>query len=254
MALEPVDPLAEIIIQPVDRVLLHRGGGFQGGISPNEIPQQLFDLRVVGEHLRHDIRGPRQGVLHGLHTLFGVNILRRQLLRRGAAVLLGEKPQGQRLQPLFLGHGGPGAALLLVRAVQVLQGGQGGGIVDGFTQLLRHFPLLLDGLFHRLPPLLQRAQILQPLRQGAQGSVVHGAVQLLAVAGNKGDGVALVKQLDHIVYMALFPVQLPGENLIYTFQNIAPSIAATLYHNRGAMANAYFLNDVQLILDNVFRR
>ena len=228
MSLKPVNPLAESIVQPVDGVLLPCRRGHQNGVSPDKLPQELPDLRVIRDHLRHDIRGPGQGLLRGFHALFHVNILRRQLLRRGAAALLGEQAQRQRLQPFLLGHGGAGAALLLIGAVQILQSGQRGGIVDGRTQLLRHLPLLLDGLFHGLPPLLQRAQVLQPLRQGAQGCVVHCPVQLLAVTGDEGDGVPLVQQSDHVVYLGLLPVQLPGKNLIDAFQNIAPSIAGSL--------------------------
>ena len=45
------------------------------------------------------------------------------------------------------------------------------------------------------------AQIGKTLLERAQGGVVHLAVQLLAVAGDEGDGVALVDQLDRSFYL-----------------------------------------------------
>ena len=62
--------------------------------------------------------------------------------------------------------------------------------------------------FHRLPAFRQVPQVLEALLQIPQGGVVHGAVKLLAVAGDEGNGVALVQKADHVFHMAGVFVQL----------------------------------------------
>ena len=61
---------------------------------------------------------------------------------------------------------------------------------------------------HRLPAFRQVPQVLEALLQIPQGGVVHGAVKLLAVAGDEGNGVALVQKADHVFHMAGVFVQL----------------------------------------------
>ena len=73
--------------------------------------------------------------------------------------------------------------------------------------------MLLDGAADLRLSLLQIAQVLEPVGQLAQELVVHGAVELLAVAGDEGDGGPLVQQSDHIVDLLHRAVQLPGEGL-----------------------------------------
>ena len=107
----------------------------------------------------------------------------------------------------------PWRALLLIGAVEILHLRQGGGGVDGGGELLRQLALALDGGLDLLPPLVQIAQVLQPVGQGAQGGIVHGPVELLAVAGDEGDGVALVNEAHHVLHVGLAPAQLPGQYL-----------------------------------------
>ena len=70
---------------------------------------------------------------------------------------------------------------------------QSGGLSQSRGQFGRQFALGFDGLGYFLPPLLQPAQIVEPFCQGADGLVIHRAVLLLAVTGNKGDGIALIQ-------------------------------------------------------------
>ena len=183
------------------------------------LPQGLADGRVVGDPLRRDVVGAREGVGHGLHPLVGVEVVPGGGLRGRAVPPLVEQQPGQGLQPLLPGHRGPGAALLLIRAVEVLHLRQGGGPVDGGGQLVGELALLLNGFFHRLPALRQPPQILEPVGQGADQLVVHGAVEFLAVAGDKGDGVALVQEGDDVLYVLLRAVQLPGQYCCDGIQN-----------------------------------
>ena len=83
-----------------------------------------------------------------------------------------------------------------------------GGGVDGGGEFLRQLALFLDRPLHRLPAFRQVPQVLEALLQIPQGGVVHGAVKLLAVAGDEGNGVALVQKADHVFHMAGVFVQL----------------------------------------------
>ena len=155
---------------------------------------------------------PWRASASSLHTLFRIQESGGGGLRIRAVPALSQQQLGQRLQALFPGHGGPGPALLLIGAVQVLHLRQGGGVVNGGGQLLGELPLAVDGVFDLLPALGQVPQIVQPVLQGPQGRVVHAAVELLAVAGDEGDGVALIQQVDDILHMGQGLFQLPGQN------------------------------------------
>ena len=100
---------------------------------------------------------------------------------------------------------------MLVRPVQILQLCKRGGGVQGGFQLGCELALAVNGLFDRLATLVQSPKILQPALKLAQGGVVHRAVELLAVTGDKGDGIALVEQTDDVFNVLFVPAQLPGQ-------------------------------------------
>ena len=87
---------------------------------------------------------------------------------------------------------------MLVGAVEVFDLGERFGAVDGGGELVCKLALLVDGLFHRFAALFKTAEVLEPLFERAQRGVVHCTVELLAVAGDKGDGVALVEQMHDV--------------------------------------------------------
>ena len=60
------------------------------------------------------------------------------------------------------------------------------------------FQLVPDGHFHRFAALFKTAEVLEPLFERAQRGIVHCTVELLAVAGDEGDGVALVEQAHDV--------------------------------------------------------
>ena len=170
--------------------------------------------------------------VHGVHAFFRVKEIPGGILRPRAIPRLGKEQGRQGLQSLFPGHGGPGAALLLIGAVEILHLRQGLGTVDGGRQFLRQLALVGDGLLHRRAALLQAAQVLQPILQGAQGGVIHGAVELLAVAGNEGNGIPLIQKLHHVFHMLYIRIQFlrKGINNIHyclfplVLQKMIPSI------------------------------
>ena len=128
-----------------------------------------------------------------------------------AGALLREEQRRERLKPLFLGDGRAGTALGLVGTVKVLDLGERLRRVDGGGKLVGQLLLLGDARLNALLAFGEIAQIGKTLLKRAQGGVVHRAVQLLAVAGDEGDGVALVEQSDDIFNVLGGTVQLACE-------------------------------------------
>ena len=188
--------LVEIVIGAVDGIFFLRRPRAHGDAALQMLLQRLAVVRVVGFDLRDDVRRAGEGVFDRSHAFLRVHVLRGQSL--GRVLALQQDLEGQGFQSLFLRDGRAGALLLLVRPVQVFQFGLGGGRFDGGPQFVRQLALLFDGVQHRFLALVQVAQIRQPFRQRAQLCVVHGAVQLLAVAGDERDRVAFVDQLHHV--------------------------------------------------------
>ena len=109
---------------------------------------------------------------------------------------MGEQLVSERLQPGLAGDLGLGPALRLVRQVDVLQPGLGVGGHDARGQLVVELALGADRLQDGRPPLVQLAQVAQPLLQRAQLRVVQGAGRLLAVPGDERHRGPAVEQLD----------------------------------------------------------
>ena len=106
---------------------------------------------------------------------------------------------------------------MFIGPVKVFHFRQGGGAVDGGGQLIRQLALVFDGLLYLVPAVLEVAQVLQAVGQLTDELVVHGPVELLAVAGDEGDGVSLVQQGDDVFNVLGGTVQFPGQNLYYCF-------------------------------------
>ena len=214
---ELCDGLVEVVVQAVDGVLfLHRETA-QVPLPHEQSAQRLADGRVVREELGDDVICALQGVGNCLYALFGVDEVCRGVLRTRAAALLRIEQLRQRLESLLAGDGRAGAALLLIGAVKILHLRERRGRVDGSGELRRELTLSVDSLFDLLTALVEIAQIRQAILEFSEGRVVHRAVQLLAVARDEGDGVALVEQLYDVIYMTLLAAKLAGEYLIYRF-------------------------------------
>ena len=203
MPLGPIDGSLKVVIEPIDRVplVLFCGGGDQDPLGPPQRPQPLTQGSVVRDLLGHDVGGALERLLRSLHPFFGVHIAGGHKKRLGAVPALGEQERGQGLQTLFTGDGGAGAALLPVGTVQVLHLSQGGRGVNGGGESLSELSLPVDSGLDLAPAFFQIAQVLEAVGQGAQGGVVHGSVEFLAVAGDKGDGIPLVNELDHVFHV-----------------------------------------------------
>ena len=101
---------------------------------------------------------------------------------------------GQRLEALFLGDGGPGAALGPEGQIDVLEHGHRLGGVDLRLQFVRQELALAQGLEDGLAALVQLGELLQAVADGGDGHLVQGAGGLLAVAGDEGDRAPLVEK------------------------------------------------------------
>ena len=209
--------LDKVVVEPVDAVLLRRRRGAHEALLLEQRAQRFAEVRVVGDALGDDIAGTRERVVDALDALFRVDVGLGEQVQVGQVLRLREDGVRQRLQPLLLRHGGAGAAFGLVGPVEVFDLRERLGVVDGGGELLGQLALLLDGRLDRLAPLLQRAEVGEAFLQRAQRRVVHGAVELLAVAGDEGDGVALVEQFDHGGDVRLAAAELFGNDLYNAF-------------------------------------
>jgi hypothetical protein len=103
---------------------------------------------------------------------------------------------GQGRQPGFAGNLRLGAALWLVRQIQVFQQRFVVGVEDIVAQLWREFALLVNRFEDHLAPVFQLAQVTQTFFQIAQLRIVQPAGHFLAVTGDKRHGGAFVEQGD----------------------------------------------------------
>ena len=135
-----------------------------------------------------------------------------EFFRAGARVLgrIGEKRGGERAEPGLAGYGGLGAALGLVGQIDVFELRLGFGAEHRRLQFRRQFVLTADRVENGGAPVLQLAQIAQPLFEVAQLGVVERAGRFLAVAGDEGHSRAGVQQFDGGDDLPLVDLQLLG--------------------------------------------
>ncbi len=150
---------------------------------------------VLGEALGQDVPRAGQGRLRVVHTLAGIYIRTRELLRQVARPRPGDQGVRQRLQALLAGDLGAGPPLGLVGEVEILQQLLGLGPADGGLQLVGQLPLFPDALQDGVPPLGQLQEVLPALEEVFELQVFEAARDLLAVTGYEGDGGPLGEKL-----------------------------------------------------------
>ena len=104
-----------------------------------------------------------------------------------------------------------GHALFAVGLVEVLDTLKLRGLANLLLEFGCEFALGVDEQNDVLFALFKIAKVGQALVEGAQGDVVHAARGFLAVARDKGDGVALVDELDGCLDVGGLKVELAGE-------------------------------------------
>ncbi|KGE04476.1 hypothetical protein HRUBRA_00941 [Pseudohaliea rubra DSM 19751] len=169
-----------------------RSGGAQQGIVDEEGPQPGDQVRVLGPALHEDLPGAVQGVVGAGDTGISVEVGRgdgRRLLRRALPECV-----RQRLEAGLAGDLCLGAALRLVGQVQVLEAALAVGGQQLRFEGLRELALLADAVEDRAAPGLEFREVAVPFLQLAQLAVIEAAGHLLAVAGDEGNGGAVLEQ------------------------------------------------------------
>ena len=100
--------------------------------------------------------------------------------------------------------------------------------------------LAFDGAEHLFPPLLEAAQISQFGFQGSQGGVIHTPVELFAVAGDEGDGVALIQKRHHLFHISLVLPQFLGQSGDYGIHSCILSSARPEHFQGGRVVLMFF--------------
>lgn len=118
---------------------------------------------------------------------------------------------GKWLQACLAGLLCAGHALFAVGLVEVLDTLELRGLANLLFEFGRELALGVDEQNDVLFTLLKIAQVGQTLVECAQGDIVHAARGFLAVARDKGDGVALVDELDGCLDIGGLKVELAGE-------------------------------------------
>ena len=117
----------------------------------------------------------------------------------------------QTFEALFARNHGARTAFGLVGRIQILQGVHLPGGFNGSLKLTGQFALFFDGFEDGGATLVDQAQADDLIGNNADLLVVECAGHFLAVAGNKGNGVALIKQMDGGLHLGGFNMQLGGD-------------------------------------------
>ena len=191
------DAQVELVVELEDLALVLGAVDLAGRDGP--IAQRLFahaaaHVGVVADRLGDDVARAGQGVLDVGHV-FG-QVGGGQGLGRLAAERLVEDQVGQRLEAALAGDAGARAPLLLVGRVEVFQLGLGRGGLELGLEFGRQLALFRNTGDNGSTALVEGAGVFERLDDGAQLFLVEAAGHFLAVAGDKGQRVARVEQLD----------------------------------------------------------
>ena len=161
---------------------------------PHELPQSADELGIFGELLHQDPARALERRGRVRDPLLRIDIGGRRLFGHELRIL--QQVAGERLEPGFPGDLRPGAPLRLVGQIQIFEPRLRVGGVERRGELRRELPLRRDALDDRRAPILELAQVRQPLVERAQLRVVEPAGRFLAVAGDEGHGGFVVEQRD----------------------------------------------------------
>ena len=193
-----VQRLGVVVVLGVDAVLV-LGLGAGDTAKRAVVAAQLGAAGgIIGDRLGNNILcpGQRRG---GIGDLV-VEVVRGGLLGVKCGVLA-EDGRGQRLQTARLGDAGAGLALGLIRAVDVLDLGEGFRLGQCGGQLGRHRALLGDGGRDLILALIEAAEVFEAIPEVTQDLVIHRARGFLTVAGDKRDRIALVDQFNRALHV-----------------------------------------------------
>ena len=168
-------------------------------------------LGVLGHRLGHDVGRTGERLLGRVEAGLIIDVCRGGVERAALGGCLHDNHVGKRLQACLAGLLRAGHALFAVGLVEVLDTLELRGLANLLFEFGREFALGVNEQNDVLFTLLKIAQVGQALVEGAQGDVVHAARGFLAVARDKGNGVALVDELDGRLDVGGLKVELAGE-------------------------------------------
>ena len=168
-------------------------------------------LGVLGHRLGHDVRRAGERLLGRVEAGFLVDVGRGGVECAALGRGLHNDHVGKRLQACLAGLLRAGHALFAVGLVEVLDTLELRGLANLLLELGRELALGVDEQNDVLFALFKIAQVGQALVECAQGDVVHAARGFLAVARDKGNGVALVDELDGRLDVGGLKIELAGE-------------------------------------------
>ena len=223
LALTAVDSQHTVVgytAQRLVKVVVGLVGGLLGGVGglDDDIGgvlrkgAQVGDvLRVLGHRLCHDVGGAGERLFGRVEAGLLVDVVRGGVECAALGRGLHDDHVGERLQAGLAGLLRAGHALFAVGLVEVLDTLELCGLANLLLEFGRELALGVDEQNDVLFALLKIAQVGQALVECAQGDVVHAARGFLAVARDKGDGVALVDELDGRLDVGGLKVELAGE-------------------------------------------
>ena len=168
-------------------------------------------LGVLGRRLGHDVGGAGERLFGRVEAGLLVDVCRGGVERAALGRGLHDDHIGERLESRLAGLLCSGHALFAVGFVEVLDALELRGLANLLLKLGRELALRVDEQDDVLFALLKIAQVGQALVERAQGDVIHAAGGLFTVARDKGDGVALVDELDGCLDVGGLKVELARE-------------------------------------------
>ena len=223
LALTAVDSQHAVVgytAQRLVKVVVGLVGGLLGGVGgfDDDIGgvlrkgAQVGDvLGVFGHRLGHDVRRAGERLLGRVEAGLLVDVGCGGVECAALGGCLHDDHVGERLQACPAGLLRAGHTLFAVGLVEVLDTLELRGLANLLLEFGREFALGIDEQNDVLFALFKIAQVGQALVECAQGDVVHAARCFLAVARDKGDGVALVDELDGRLNVGGLKVELAGE-------------------------------------------
>ena len=168
-------------------------------------------LGVLGHRLGHDVGGAGERLFGRVEAGLLVDVCRGGVECAALGRGLHDDHVGEWLQACLAGLLCACHALFAVGLVEVLDTLELRGLANLLLEFGRELALGVDEQNDVLFALFKIAQVGQALVEGAQGDVIHAARGLLAVARDKGDGVALVDELDSRFDVGGLKVELAGK-------------------------------------------
>ena len=174
-------------------VLALLDAGHHPALRPEPFPQRRRQVGVLRDALHQDGARTSEGRGGVVNGMFCVEVVGGFAFRVQLRAL--QQGVGERFQAGLAGDLRLGSPLGLEREVDVLQPGLRVGPDDGGLQLRGQRTLCGDRLEDGPTPVLEFAQVPQPLLEVAQLGVIQRPGRFLAVPGDEGDGGSGVEQV-----------------------------------------------------------